>query len=395
MHTTKHVKRFSRWALAGGLWLALWGGGGVRADEDPVDFERARRYFQKRQQGGTLTPEEEAYVRRAMAERRRRQQLPQAGRAAGAQAGPGERIEAWTGHATPLPELGTGTYRGEDGGLYGGGRNVPPPAHFAAAQRAAEQVVPRDAAGQPAAEGRIGLLSVGMSNTTMEFSRFMALARNDPERAPAVVLVDGAQGGQAGAQWTDPRAAVWARLDERVRAAGLAAPQVQVVWLKQAEMGPARLGEFPAHARVLQANVTKALRQLRERFPNLRLVYLSSRIYAGYATTRLNPEPYAYEGAFAMRWVIQAQIAGQPDLNYDPSRGPVVAPLVLWGPYLWADGATPRAADGLQYRREDVSPADGTHPSDSGRLKVAEQLQRFFRTEPTARVWYLRAAGTR
>ena len=35
-------------------------------------------------------------------------------------------------------------------------------------------------------------------------------------------------------------------------------------------------------------------------------------------TTGLNPEPYAYEEAFTMRWLIQDQIAGKPELNYDP-----------------------------------------------------------------------------
>ena len=35
---------------------------------------------------------------------------------------------------TPLTELGAAKYKGEDGGLYGGGRNEPPAAHAAAAR---------------------------------------------------------------------------------------------------------------------------------------------------------------------------------------------------------------------------------------------------------------------
>ena len=50
------------------------------------------------------------------------------------------------------------------------------------------------------------------------------------------------------------------------------------------------------------------VRMLKGRFPNLQLAYVSSRSYAGYATTELNPEPYAYESAFAVRWLIQDQI---------------------------------------------------------------------------------------
>ncbi len=126
------------------------------------------------------------------------------------------------------------------------------------------------------------------------------------------------------------------------------------------------------------------------RFPNLQLAYLSSRIYAGHATTALNPEPYAYESAYAVRWTIQRQMAGEPALNADPAKGAVVAPVALWGPYLWADGTSPRASDGLVWQREDFAP-DGTHPSPSGRQKVAALLLRFFQGDPTTQPWYLAA----
>ena len=61
----------------------------------------------------------------------------------------------------------------------------------------------------------------------------------------------------------------------------------------------------------------------RARYPNLGLIYLASRTYAGYASTNLNPEPYAYEGGFSMRWLIERQQAGAAGLNADPERGPV------------------------------------------------------------------------
>jgi hypothetical protein len=32
---------------------------------------------------------------------------------------------------------------------------------------------------------------------------------------------------------------------------------------------------------------------------------------------------------------------------------------------------------------------DGTHPSQSGREKVAKQLMNFFSTDSTARIWFL------
>jgi hypothetical protein len=157
------------------------------------------------------------------------------------------------------------------------------------------------------------------------------------------------------------------------------------VWIKHANARPTE--PFPAHARKLQADTTTTLHFLKKKFPNLRIAYLSSRIYAGYATTALNPEPYAYEGAFAVRDLIQAQIKGDAALNCDPQKGEVNSPLLLWGPYLWADGMNPRKSDGLIWKREELGP-DGTHPSPTGRNKVAQQLLTFLKTDATAKPWF-------
>ena len=351
----------------------------TRSQEQPVDFDKARQIFERAKRGEKVTDEERAYVQRAMKAR----QQPQG------KGGPGfpPSPPKWTAHLTPLTELGAAKYKGEDGGLYGGGKNEPPKAHFEAAMKESAKIQPLDADGKASKDGKIGLLSVGMSNTTQEYSRFMAEATADAQKSPEVVLVDGAQGGQTGMRWADPNAALWQKVDERVKNAGLTARQVQVAWMKQAEAGPARLGEFPKHAQVLKDNLVTALGHLKQRFPNLRIVYLSSRIYGGYATTALNPEPYAYEEAFSMRWLIQDQIGGRPELNYDAARGAVKAPLLLWGPYLWSDGETPRKDNGLIYRPGDFG-NDGTHPSDTGRAKVAELLLNFLKTDPTAKGWF-------
>lgn len=93
----------------------------------------------------------------------------------------------------PLTELGTEKYKGEDGGLYGGGSNEPPADFRAAVEKQVAKIQPLDAQGHPASAGKIALLSIGMSNTTMEFQAFMKKAASDPKKSPSVVLVDGAR----------------------------------------------------------------------------------------------------------------------------------------------------------------------------------------------------------
>jgi hypothetical protein len=276
-------------------------------------------------------------------------------------------------------------YKGEDGGLYGGGLNGPPPAHRLAALRELEKVQPLDAQGTPAPDGRIVFISVGMSNTTQAFEIFKQAADADPQKSSKVTIVDGAQGGRDAESWANTDVPWQVLLEERLPQNGVTALQVQVAWVKLAFKEP--VASFPAEAKKLQGYMATIMPRLKEHFPNLRIVHLSSRTYAGYATVPLNPEPHAYESAFAVRWLIQDQMNGNSNLNYDPGRGPVRSPLLLWGPYLWADGLSPRG-DGLVWRRDDFI-SDGTHPSITGRRKVAIMLLKFLKTNELAQSWFL------
>jgi len=288
----------------------------------------------------------------------------------------------------PLNEMGAkDSYKGEDGGLYGEGKNDPPAAHAAAARTEAEKIQPLDPEGKPSRTGKVVLLSIGMSNTTQEFSRFLQAAGARRGDAVPFVIVDGAQGGQAAIQWDTAESRPWGEVENRLKTAGVTPKQVQFVWVKQALIQQGQHGAFPAHAKKLQEEMKKIVQLARGKYPNLRVAYLSSRIYAGYAKSQLNPEPYAYEGAFSMRWLIQEQIKGDKELNYDEAKGEVKSPLLLWGPYLWGDGVNARKSDGLVWNESDFG-RDGTHPSDSGRDKVAQMLQKFFKADPYVGKWF-------
>jgi hypothetical protein len=302
----------------------------------------------------------------------------------------------------PLNELGMGTYSNNVGGLYPGGLNTRPAAHEAAGIAIAQNLQPLDATGTVNTNtGKIGLLSLGMSNVTMEWATkgtntFLRIATNDPALNPRVAIADGAISGMDAPQWTNYFSPNWNTVvTNRLPAAGLTTNQVQVVWLKQALAGPTNYGAFPAHARTLQAMEETILRNAKARFPNLKIAYLSSRTRAYTSNPGdLSPEPFAFECGFAARWVIEDQLNKTNNLNYDPTNGPVVAPWLSWGPYLWANGTTPRG-DGTVAVCSDVEAADYTHPTTNGHVaKVAVELLTFFKTDPTATPWFLKKNPT-
>ena len=291
----------------------------------------------------------------------------------------------------PLNDLGSGEYvrlndgpTGYIGGLYPNGSNVRPPAHDAAGQTIAAGIVPLNTAGQPDANGRIALVSIGMSNTAAEFIEFIRLWQVDDTINPTLAVVNGASPGQTSDVWADPNAAVWQNLEDTLTSGGLSAAQVQVAWIKLAQTGS---GDFPAKAESLEADLLQVVHNLKDRFPNVRLAYLSSRTRSYTYWQGLSPEPTAFETGFAVRWLIENQINGDPSLNYDPANGAVVAPYLSWGPYLWIDGLNPRS-DGQVWLPEDLV-RDCTHPSNSGEMKVANMLMNFFKTDSTTVPWFL------
>ncbi len=297
---------------------------------------------------------------------------------------------AFTPVGAPLTDLGDAEYirmgmtpTGFHGGLYPGGANTRPPAHEAAGLAAAGQILPRDAAGQPAADGKIGMVSVGMSNTSMEFLRFMARAAARTDINPHFVLVNGALPNQTAGRWADPNGVPWTALDATLSRNHLTNAQVQVVWIK---LTYAQGGAFPDLALQLQGDLTTIVHLLHARFPNLKIVFLSSRTRSYNMEHGLSPEPSAYETGFAVKWLIEGQINGDPALNDDPANGPVTAPYLSWGPYLWIDGLNPRA-DGRVWPGANLT-QDCTHPSSAGIDTVADMLMAFYTTDSLTKNWF-------
>ncbi|MEO6683878.1 MAG: hypothetical protein ABIN48_13730, partial [Ginsengibacter sp.] len=269
---------------------------------------------------------------------------------------------------------------------YPGGSNKRPIAHQSAGLAIAQAIKPLNSSGiVDEATGKIVWISIGMSNTTQETQTFLSLIQGYANKNPKLHLIDGAQGGQDINSINHSTAAYWNTVSNRLASANATAAQVQVIWFKQAEAQPTDTA-FATYPDALKAKYKSVMQILKTKFPNLKLVYLSSRVYVGYANSKLNPEPFSWYTGWTVKRLIEDQINGDPSLTFS-GNNPSSAWL-SWGPYLWANGTTPRS-DGLIWTPSDFQ-SDGTHPGTTGRQKVAEMLLQFFTTDETTKPWFLK-----
>jgi len=307
---------------------------------------------------------------------------------------------------TPLIDMGSKTYLGFSGGLYPGTSNALPGDHLKTGLRRAQVVRPLGVNGNPSGNGKYVLLSLGMSNTSQEFCSwngvlpcrswsFMGQAAADGSvNKTRLVIVNGARPGRSIPFWDSPTDPDYDRVRDAVLSPqGLSEKQVQVIWLKNANSHPTvSLRSTSADAYHTEKGLGKIVRAAKVRYPNLQQVFISSRIYGGYATTTLSPEPYAYESGLAVKWLIEAQINQTRNGAIDPRAGDLnyttPAPWIAWGPYLWADGAHPRS-DGLVWLQQDFDAEDGIHPSPSGERKVGNLLLIFFKSSSVTKCWFV------
>jgi hypothetical protein len=290
---------------------------------------------------------------------------------------------------TPLTDLATGTYGGEEGGLYPSGSNVRPSSQDSFGKGLAAAVQPLDANGNPSPTGKIGFLGIGESLALDEFGMgFMPIATHDPQINPNITFVDGAQGGATPKLLTSTTSVYWNTiLNNYIPDQGLTANQIQVAWIETSD--GITTGTFPSDMTTMQGQYESMMGTMHTLFPKLTMVYFSGRIYAGYSNgvAKIDPEPYAYESGFAVKNAINDQLNNKSTLCDGNGCSPVNAPWMSWGPYYWANGLLARS-DGFVWTCQDLQ-KDGTHPSISGDLKAAGQILNFFKTDDTTTPWFL------
>jgi hypothetical protein len=81
------------------------------------------------------------------------------GQGGGVPAEPPGSAEGLPKDVKPICDMSaTDRYKGEDGGLYGGGRNEPPEAHWKAALAESKKIEPLDKDGKPSKDGKVAFL---------------------------------------------------------------------------------------------------------------------------------------------------------------------------------------------------------------------------------------------
>lgn len=328
-----------------------------------------------------------------------------AGSASAAGTYPAPRDQAENLFAAPPFDGAIAKYKGRRTGLYHGSNQVP-----AAHAALAPVLVPRDIFGNPDPNGVIIVVSLGMSNTRGAWNGLLNLTAQglNPWIAGDVVQYQGAKGGQTSDNWIHPFALLadqgtvsnYDRWEAELTAAGFSMAQVAAVWVK---VVPKKVA-FPNHQNYLppmpvpgdswtyldchNARLTEHLgliaRSVRVRCPNVAQLWVSSRTYAGHATTLQSPEPYAYESAFGVRDFVTSQVDQLQGLPLDPAQALAgdlslgMAPWVAWGPYLW-DQTWPAS----------FFLPDGTHPTGPTYKLVGGMLRDFFVADPITWEWYV------
>ncbi len=293
----------------------------------------------------------------------------------------------------PINDLGTGIspVTGLMGGLYPNGSNFLPSAHKTSGLQLAMQVQCLDTSGNPdAVNGKVVWLSIGMSNCSQETQQFIPLANALVGKNPNLTLVNGAQGGKTAeivsSPWNSSYTNFWNTVDARLSSEGVTANQVQVIWFKEANKANLTPPVQDYHDSLV-VQIKRIMNEIKTRFPNVKLCYLASRISARYASTALNPEPYAYMTGWAVKKVIEDQINGDAQLAYSGSGAK--SPWLSWGIYMWSDGDTPQMTNSNIFFTCTDYQNDGTHPSTAGEQKIGGLLLDFFSTDSTATPWFI------
>lgn len=296
----------------------------------------------------------------------------------------------------PINDLGPDTYMGYQGGLYPGGTNNLPLTHKNHGYLLGKSIRPLDTLGNVDMEnGAIVFAGFGASTAGNTFTQFKKQIKADTlnKYNKCLKFINMTFGGKGletmedtGVNW------IWNAIRYVIlEPEGFTHEQVQIAWIKSGSKTDT-IVEFPLQANGIYEKYKSTVIRLKDSFPNLKLLYISSHAYGGYTgefsdNVDIAGDPAAWHGGWSVKWLIEDQIEGDPAVRYGgPSPE---APWMAWGPYYWADGLTPRESDGLIWECDDFKDGDtGFHLSGQGLQKEVDMLIDFFWNDVISKTWF-------
>ncbi len=294
----------------------------------------------------------------------------------------------------PLVDLQSDFYLGYQGGLYPGGFNEMPASHADSGIAIAQSLLPINFDGEEdTLYGKTVMLGLGSISAGKSFNKFISQYNDAGYFDSCVHIVNACLDDFGLEQMIDADAddTYWKDINDFLQDVDLKKKQVRVVWVMTTSFEDS-ITTMPAYIDSLTTKYIDLIRELKEQFINLKLIYFSGLQYGGYVDLTAEhsnafSEPAPYYNDFAIKAAITAQLNGDTLLNYSGVDAP--AAWVAWGPNFWADGRNLRDYDELRW----LCPGDydvsnnGIVLSGTGTQKIADRLFDFFTTDATATPW--------
>ncbi len=286
---------------------------------------------------------------------------------------------------TPITDLGVSYYRGYQGGLYPNGSNVRQGLHLSNALSIATTIKKLNTNGQPDANGAIVMIGVGASNPRTEFNAFTQQIIASGLLNSNVKIINTCIGGQGVQKMNAPTANYWEQAKNTLQQQGFTNAQVQVAWVETENTANGDT-VFPRAPLQLINDIKLLLETMKLKFPNIKICYLSSRAFSGYAVATANEVgkgllyPRDYYNGWALKWIVEKQI------NNEAGYTIASIPFITMGNYNWSQGDKPRNDGFFLDCNKDVGP-DGLHLTAAGEQKIGTLMKNFFLTDTTTFGW--------
>ena len=284
----------------------------------------------------------------------------------------------------PLNDLGRGTYKDSTGGLYPGGANKASGQYAIDLLKAVKRITPIDTFGSASLlNGKVIFISLGGSTGGHNMKQLITMTTGNPSTNPYLKLFT-CNNGKTDASLkdiADTTSSYWNHVEEVIRGSKSSNRQVQVIYLETDDTST--ILTWPQRPIMVKYDLESCMRVFKQKFQNIKLVYVLGRTKTFGTKAVWNREPSPYYFGWACKWAIQDQINGTRATQYKGKNA--VAPMIAWGFYQWAD-SLPRKTDGFYWRESET--VDGLHATAAGQDTLATRFQNFLLTDRYASVWY-------